>query len=198
MKCRCELMGHTLFWAHWLLRYGQTSSTDLFRTLLSIPGAKMLKPRKSDLRNARPELHELDTSTIPSSIARAMLYHNSSHFAKRACFQTPGCSSHYYWRKPPHPDFMLFLWNCIRKGRLKIDKKNALCFENTPSRIPTSSTCIPEFFFDRSINISSQKSMEHFLLRDLILWPMTLTYVLALDILPLDIHAEIQVCMSIR
>ena len=34
--------------------------------------------------------------------------------------------------------------------------------------------------------------------RDLDLWPMTLTYKLDLDILPLDLHAEIQVRMSVR
>ncbi len=33
---------------------------------------------------------------------------------------------------------------------------------------------------------------------DLDLWPMTLTFGLGLDILPLDLHTEIQVCMSIR
>ncbi len=32
---------------------------------------------------------------------------------------------------------------------------------------------------------------------DLDLWPMTLTFKLDLDILPLDLHTEIQVCMSI-
>ena len=29
-------------------------------------------------------------------------------------------------------------------------------------------------------------------------WPMTLTFELDLDILPLDLHAKIQVCMSVR
>ncbi len=33
---------------------------------------------------------------------------------------------------------------------------------------------------------------------DLDLWPMTLTFKLDLDILPLDLHTEIQVCMSVR
>ncbi len=33
---------------------------------------------------------------------------------------------------------------------------------------------------------------------DLDLWPMTLTFELVLDILPLDLHTEIQVCMSVR
>ena len=50
------------------------------------------------------------------------------------------------------------------------------------------------FFFGKS-----QKSMEytteHFWPRDL--WPMTLTCQLDLDILPLDIHAKIQVCLSV-
>ncbi len=48
----------------------------------------------------------------------------------------------------------------------------------------------------------SQKSMkrpnERFWPNDLDLWPMTLTYKLDLDILPLDLHAEIQVRISVR
>ena len=47
-----------------------------------------------------------------------------------------------------------------------------------------------------------QKAMErpneHFLTRDLDLWPMTLTYEVHLDILPLDLHAKIQVRTSVR
>ncbi len=47
-----------------------------------------------------------------------------------------------------------------------------------------------------------QKSMEcfngrFFRPRDLDLWSMTLTYKLDLDILPSDLHAKIQVCMSV-
>ncbi len=39
VKCRCELIGHTLFWNHWLLRYGQTGPQDLLRALLASPRA---------------------------------------------------------------------------------------------------------------------------------------------------------------
>ena len=69
---------------------------------------------------------------------------------------------------------------------------------------PTSYTysCIPEFLLWQVDRQASQKSMdshnEHFWPRDLDLWPMALTFGLELDILPLDIHAKIQVCMSVR
>ncbi len=33
IKCRYELIGHTLFLGHWLLRYGLASPVDLFRAL---------------------------------------------------------------------------------------------------------------------------------------------------------------------
>ncbi len=48
--------------------------------------------------------------------------------------------------------------------------KECIHFENTPRHIP----------------------------HDLELWPMTLTYKLDLDILPLDLHAKIQVRLSVR
>ncbi len=53
------------------------------------------------------------------------------------------------------------------------------------------------FFFSKSQK-SMEHTTEHFWPRDLDLWPMTLTYELDLDILPLDVHAKIQVCMSVR
>ncbi len=40
--------------------------------------------------------------------------------------------------------------------------------------------------------------MNIFLSRDLDIWPMTLTYEIDLAILPLDLHAKIQVCTSVR
>ena len=45
---------------------------------------------------------------------------------------------------------------------------------------------------------SIERHIEHFWPHDLDLWPMTLTYGPDLDILPLDLHAKIQVCMSVR
>ncbi len=72
--------------------------------------------------------------------------------------------------------------------------KKRIRFENTPRRVPTS------FFFGRSKALRSQWNgpMNVLWPHDLDLWPMTLTYKLDLDILPLDLHAEIQVCMSVR
>ncbi len=55
MKCRCELIGHTLLSDHWLLRYGQTSPEDLFRALLASPRAKLPSPGRRTDEMLRPE-----------------------------------------------------------------------------------------------------------------------------------------------
>ena len=45
---------------------------------------------------------------------------------------------------------------------------------------------------------ASKKSMQHPKKHSLVSWPWPLTYDLDLDILPFDLHAKIQVCMSIH
>ncbi len=64
--------------------------------------------------------------------------------------------------------------------------------------VPNTPRRIPEFLLWQVHRRGSQKSMqrpnEHFLTSWP--WPMTLTYKFGLDILPLDLHAKIQVCMS--
>ncbi len=73
-------------------------------------------------------------------------------------------------------------------------KKNAYALK-TP-HVVFLPVIFPSFFFGRSKALRSQLSnpMNIFLPCDL--WPMTLTYKLDLDILPLDLHAKIQMCMS--
>ena len=75
-------------------------------------------------------------------------------------------------------------------------KKKHICFENTPRRIPPGYS----FFIvhRQGFQKSMERQIEHFWPHDLDLWPMTLTYELDLDILPLDLNAKIQVRMYVR
>ncbi len=89
-----------------------------------------------------------------------------------------------------------------KKVDLFANKKTHICFENTPRHIPTSH--LPEFLLwqvnqkVKAFRSSWNVSENIFLPRDLGLWPMTLTYKVDFDIHPLNHHAKIQVCMSVR
>ena len=74
--------------------------------------------------------------------------------------------------------------------------KNHICFQNTPRRIPTG--CIPESLLCLALRSQWNVPVHIVWPRGLDLWPMTLTYQIDLDILPLDLHAKIQVCMFVR
>ncbi len=78
-----------------------------------------------------------------------------------------------------------------------IDKKKRIRFENTPHPTlqPYHSYMVSNVF---SFIYYWQPWKNLFWPRDLDLWPMTLTFEFNLDILPLDLHAKIQVCMSVR
>ncbi len=86
-------------------------------------------------------------------------------------------------------------WTTLFGAKLST-KKTHICFENTPRRIPAS--CIPELLLQQALSSQWDVPMHIFWPNDLDLWPMTLTYELDLDILPLELHAKIQVCMSVR
>ena len=53
-------------------------------------------------------------------------------------------------------------------------------------------------YIDKALISQWNSPIDIVWLRNLDLWPMTLTYKLDLDILPLDLHAKIQVCTSVR
>ena len=84
--------------------------------------------------------------------------------------------------------------------------KKRICFENTPLVAVFITVISVSRFFDSIHEIIDdlQKSFHWnthwhvFWPHDLDLWPMTLTSKLDLDILPLNLHAEIQVRMSVR
>ncbi len=111
------------------------------------------------------------------------------------------------------------MWKVIRSMSIKFyTKKNHICFENTPRRSPTihiwcriwsphhkfqigkpvaerqvSSVSVTSWrFFCITMMKSHKKNI--FWPSDLDLWPMTLTFELDLDILPLDLHIKIQGC----
>ncbi len=56
IECRYELVGHTLFLDHWLLRYGLASPEDLFRALQASPEAILPSPGRRTREMLRPGL----------------------------------------------------------------------------------------------------------------------------------------------
>ncbi len=77
------------------------------------------------------------------------------------------------------PSSIIVLILYVLSMRNLMERWNRFHFEYTPHRIPPSLPC------------------QCFWSGDLDLWPMTLTSQLDLDILPLDLHAKIQVRMSV-
>ena len=67
MKYRYKLMGHTLFWDHWLLRYGKASPQDLFKAKQAGPGVKCLSPGRRTCDLLRPEFMGLGPWLSPIS-----------------------------------------------------------------------------------------------------------------------------------
>ncbi len=97
----------------------------------------------------------------------------------------------------------MFLCQKLTEKHVFLHSKKNVYALKTPHVVFLPVICL-SFFFGRSIDKlqGSQKSMERpielFWPCDVDLWPMTLTYLLDVDILPLDLHAKIQVCMSVR
>ena len=85
-----------------------------------------------------------------------------------------------------------------KSSRWQANTNSLLAFENTPCHIPTSH--FPAFLLwqvhRRLSEVNGMSQWTFSWPRDL-LWPMSLTYELDLDILPFDPHAKIQVRMSV-
>ncbi len=103
MKCKYKLIGHTLLWVYWKLRYDQTSPSDLFRAKRASPRVKLLSPGRRTCEMDRPDIHKKGYSLWHNYCWKVVNWYNRWRVAPeiwpilRNFWHSPGDILHSPW-----------------------------------------------------------------------------------------------------